>query len=97
MSAAVTSMRIRRYIRLFREAGALRPARAVSLEELGVRRTRVFRRMAAYGVFVEKPDGRFWMNELAADRYRRERKLRALLFLAFVLLIFGIYLAFHSL
>lgn len=83
-------MRIRRYIRRFREAGATAPEAAVTLEQLGIHETWTFRRMAARGVFIAVGQDRYWMDEPAAECYRNERRMRGLIILGIFLLLFMI-------
>lgn len=80
MSAAVViAARRRRLIRRFRAAGATAPEHAVTLESLGQRPGRMFRRMTEAGVFVATPDGRYYMDEVAAAEYRHRCRMGALI------------------
>ncbi|MCE5229578.1 hypothetical protein LLG95_08285 [bacterium] len=93
-AAAVISMRIRRNIRRFREAGALSPDQAISLEQAGVRDFWLFRRMLAYGVYIEQSPGRYWMDEQMAEEYRHERRMRALFITAILAIVFLVFYVF---
>jgi len=89
-AAAVIAAKRRRMIRLFREAGATEPEFACRPEDLGVRRSWLFDRLAQRGVFVLVADGRFFLDEAGVERYRQSRKTRALL----ALIVFGLIFLF---
>lgn len=79
-AAAVIVARQNRWMRRFREAEALDPARAVAPGEVGIRPNWVFRRMCQRGVFVPTADGRYYMDAQAAERFVHDRRWRALTF-----------------
>lgn len=86
---AVIVRRQNQYLRTFRDVGAVSPATARTLEELDIPRSWVFRRMAARGVFVRVDEGRWFMDEAAAEqRFLEARRTRILIFFvaAFVFL-----------
>lgn len=87
-AAAVIAARRRRLIRRFRAAGATSAECTVTLESLGERHGRVFRRMTEAGVFIATPDGRYFMNEVAAAEYRRRCRKRALIGAGICVLVF---------
>jgi hypothetical protein len=89
MSAAtVIAMRRKRLVRRFQEAGATDSQHAVTLEALGERPSWIFHQMIQAGVFLPTKDSRFFMDELVADEYLRQRRYRALLIGGFLLLVF---------
>ena len=63
MNAAVLAMRRKRLLRRFRDAGAIDPFRAVTLESLGERRTWIFTRMERRGVLIDAGDARYYLDE----------------------------------
>ncbi len=98
MSAAtVISIRRKRLIKHFREAGATSPAAAVALESLGHRPSWIFEQMVRHRVFVAVEDGRYYLDEAAADLFLRERRARALFFCAIFVLFWVIALILNSL
>jgi hypothetical protein len=98
MSAAtVISIRRKRLIRHFREAGATSPAAAVTLESLGHRDSWIFEQMVRHRVFVAVEDGRYYLDEAAAGLFLRERRARALFFLAIFILIWVVAMIINSL
>jgi hypothetical protein len=92
MSAAVViSIRRKRLVNRFREAGATDPEHAITPEALGERRSWIFKQMVEHGVLVSAHDGRFFMDDRAAVEFLQKRRRRALimggiLLLAFLLL-----------
>ena len=93
-AAAVITIRRKRLIRRFREAGATDPEHAVTLEALGERRTWIFNQMTKHGVFLPTRDGRFFMDDRAAAAFLRQRQTRALLFIAILVLVLLLLRAF---
>jgi hypothetical protein len=86
MGGASVIVKENQYMRVFRRAGAVDPDRARTLDELGVRETRIFRRMADRGVFVAAGNGAFYMDRDAAAEFVTRRRKRALFMLILVLL-----------
>jgi hypothetical protein len=84
-------------MRKFRKAEAIDAGRARPLSELGIRRSGIFRRMAAKGVFVETADNVYYMNPEAAEEFVSARRRRILItiaiifFVALVLYFAGLY------
>ena len=78
------------YMRIFRKAEAVDRGRAKTLDELGVRETRIFRRMADRGVFVATGTGAYYMDQDAAHEFiawRRKRTFFALILILLALLV----------
>lgn len=76
-----------RFLGAFRAAGAVSPASARTLDELGVRETWIFRRMVERGVFQQSADGRWYLDEPAAGTFIRHRRRRILVFLAIAIVV----------
>ena len=93
MSGAVI-MHQNRLMRRFQDAQATSPKSAVTLADLGCRNSWVFRRMVARGVFVETGDGRYYMDEKAAQWFVKMRRRRMLTFLAVAVVICLVWLVF---
>jgi hypothetical protein len=71
-----------RYLRKFTAAGAVAPAGARPLREVGVRDSRVFRRLVSRGVLVEAAPGRFYLDPPASAAFRHRRRKQAFVLLA---------------
>ena len=94
MSTAAVVLKQNRIMRRFAEAGATSPATAMTPEEIGCRQGWIFRHMEAKGVFVSVGEGRFYLDELAAESFRRRRRNRVLIIaLGAILLAFLAWLA----
>jgi hypothetical protein len=89
-AAAVIAIRRRRLIRAFREADATKEDHAVTLEEIGQRRSWIFEQMVKCGVFVRTGGGNYFMDEQAAVKFQTRYRKRALVFVAVFLLLAGI-------
>lgn len=89
-AAAVIAIRRKRLVRAFREAGATEASRAVTLEQLGQRRSWIFDQMAGHGVFLAVAGGGdlYFMNEAAAKAFLAARRRRALIIAGMLLLVF---------
>ena len=66
-------------MRRFKEAGAIEPVRAKSLDELGCRGSLVFNRLVGRGVFVETSPGRYYIDVIKADAFRSRRRAYVLM------------------
>jgi hypothetical protein len=80
-----------KFINKFNSAGAIAPESAVSLEELGIRRSYIFDRMASEGVFVECENGNFFINNQAVQGFKERRRNRAFFALAVLLVFAALY------
>lgn len=77
MSAAgAIVVRQNKYIRRFRNAEALSPETAKTLEELGIRESWTFSRMVGRGVFIEAGEGRYYMDPIGEDQFLAGRWMR---------------------
>jgi hypothetical protein len=85
-AAAVIAIRRRRLVKRFRDAGAIDPQHAVTLEALDERHSWLFDQMTKHGVFLPTQDGRFFMDDRVACEFLRQRRARALLLAGIVLL-----------
>ncbi len=61
----------------FRDLGALSPDSAKSSQDLGFRRSLLFRRMVRTGVLVDCGDGRYYLDETTQERDQHRRRRRA--------------------
>ncbi len=95
-AAAAAGAIYARYVRVFREAGALDEAHARTLDELGLRGSLLFRSMVRRGEVVSCPRGYYLNLARVAERRRRMRK-SALIILSVVLLAFAVLALFIAL
>jgi len=87
-AAAVISIRRKRLVRRFREAGAIDLEHAVTLEALGERPSWIFDQMMRQGAFLSAPGGRYYMDERVAVEFLRQRRNRGLLMAGLLLIVF---------
>lgn len=78
-AAAVIVRRRKRLVRRFREAGAVDAAHAVTLRQAGVQRSWIFEQMIEHGAFIATEDGRYFLNEAAAQAFMAARRKQALI------------------
>lgn len=90
MSAAVPILliRMKRIIQAFYRADATDPGRAIIPSEHGVREGFAFRRLLQRGVLVAVNPQRYYLNEEAEARYRRQRQRAVMIVLIFGLVLF---------
>lgn len=72
---AVQAWKMRRTFVRFREAGATSPESARSLGELDLEPSRILARLQRRGLIRELPDGRYYLDEVAYERWDRRRRL----------------------
>jgi uncharacterized membrane-anchored protein len=84
----------KRLVRRFRDACATLPAQAMTLQELGVRRSFIFKKMVQKGIFHDAGDDRYYLDEEAADRHFHRAKVGILVVVGLALLGLFIYLIF---
>jgi len=93
MSGAVVIIKQNRLMRDFADAGATSPKTAAVPEDIGCRQSWVFRRLVSRGVFVPVEDGRFYLDVVAADEFKRRRRTWAVVVIVAALLVFVLWLA----
>ena len=86
MSAAIIIRLQNRFMRRFREAGAITQDRAIPISAIGMHRSWVFDRMVRRGVFVHVGDDRYFMEEPQAATFVVLRRRRMLIWLLVVML-----------
>ena len=87
-AAAVISIRRKRLVRAFREAGATDCGRAVTLKQLGQRQSWIFNQMVEHGAFIATEEGRYFLDERAADVFLSARRNRAWIITGVLILVF---------
>lgn len=58
----------KKYVGLFKKAGAVAPTNTVNPKELGLADDALFRRMVSKGIFVRKGKNRYFMNMKVAEK-----------------------------
>ena len=92
MGGAIVFQRMNRYVRLLQSAGAVSPDLAVTVVELGIRESHIFRRLVNRGILVRTGDGRYYVDEEANYRWiERRRKLALIFLLGAALCVFAAY------
>jgi hypothetical protein len=71
-----------RYLRRLRMAGATRRSSAITLEQLGLGDTRLFRRLVRRGVIAASPADRFYLDPPNTELFLRHRRRSALVAMA---------------
>ncbi len=85
-AATVVAARINKYIRRLREKGATSPEKAVTLEDIHMRRSLIFRRLVKREVIVRKGEDKYWLNLQNLESYRKSRRKVVAFFLLLLLL-----------
>lgn len=96
MSApTVILLLIKRYIRIFREAGATNPANAIVPGKHGIRTSMVFKKLVRQGVLVQVGnEERYYLDEVQEAMHRKRRLVLAGIVIAVVLA--GLLIAYFS-
>jgi len=74
-------------IGLFNEAGAVDAEHAIFIDRFGIKRSFIFNRMAARGIFIKCEPEKFYIDNNAVPVFKEQRRSRALIALVFVLII----------
>lgn len=67
-----------KYMRIFSNRNAVDEMHPIALSEVGIRRRFIFRRMEDRGVFVECRPGYYYMDLDAMERFRMNRRIKAI-------------------
>ena len=87
VAAAAIARKRRKILETFQEAGALSAEDAKSHEELGLRRSVIFRRLVRTGVLVDCGGELYYLDEEAAARAHHMRVLRVQLIMAVLVVV----------
>jgi hypothetical protein len=87
MSSGFIIAKQNQYLRRFQEAGAVAPESAMSLEQVGLRDSRMFQRLVRREVIRQAGPGKYYLDVQAAQAFRTARRERALNALLIVLVI----------
>ena len=71
-----------RYFRRFQQMAATTPSRAMTLAEVGVRDSHVFRSLIRHGMIAVAPSGRYYLVHTRTEEFLAERRRLALIGLA---------------
>lgn len=92
--ATAIHMKVKRYIGIFRKAGATNPTRAINPSEHGIRKSLVFGKLVRQGVIVSVDDTLYYLDEEreAAHAKRRHAIVTVVLVVIVVAIIAGAFL-----
>ncbi|MDP4092857.1 MAG: hypothetical protein Q8920_05800 [Bacillota bacterium] len=90
-SGAIIIHKQNRMMDLFNKYGAICPEKAVSLDEIGIRRSFLFNRMEKRKVFIDCGNKNYYIDNQAAVWFKELRRKRVMITLAVVLVIAGTY------
>jgi len=94
MVAVIAARRREKIFMQFRQNGAISPATAMTLGELGLSGRSMFRMQVRKTAVVEVGDGRYYLDEETVERQQRRRQwLMLALLLIIVLMIVGTWLS----
>ena len=73
--ATVIHMKMNRYIRIFRTAGAIDPSHAINPVEHGVRKSLIFIRLVRQGIIISVNDDLYYLDEEKESAHRRRKQM----------------------
>jgi len=90
-SQAYVIIKQNQYMRVFRQAGAIDPARAKPLAELGIKSSRIFQRMVDKEIFRpgRRPES-FYIDERAAEEFVDARRRTAFYMFLLILVVMAV-------
>lgn len=81
-------VQFKKLINSFRNSGTNSPKTAKTLEDLNIHPRRMFRRLLNRGVINEASAGRYYLNETNLDEYRQGRRIRVMIIIGILILLF---------
>ena len=88
MFAAIIA-KTRKYIRIFKNQGAISPATSIIPAEYGIRHTLVFKKLLRQGIIIQAGNEKYYLDEIKEEQVRNRRQ-KLLLTIFMSLLITGI-------
>ena len=79
-------IKMNRYIRIFRAAGATNPSNAIIPAAHGIRNSLIFKRLIRKGVLVAASDNKYYLNQEKEVFYRKHRQKIVVVLLVLILL-----------
>jgi t-SNARE complex subunit (syntaxin) len=95
-TAAFIIAKQNQYLTRFEVAGATSPDTAKDLEQVGCHDSRLFQRLVRRNVIRQTPQGKYYLDIDAAQRFRRARRNRALVALIIILIIMVVVIAIFA-
>ena len=92
MVPVIIASKTRKIFKLFEMSGATSPDRAKTLEEMGLRRQFIIRRLILRGVIVETSSDRYYLNQENRANYDTLRRKKAIIAMGLMLLALAVYL-----
>jgi hypothetical protein len=81
-----------RWMKKMKKMGALTPQDAIPAERIRGSGSWMFRRMSRQGVFVTTPDGKIYLDDQAAGRFKTRQRYQILMGIVIALCLVGILL-----
>ncbi len=88
----IVLIRMKKYMRVFRQAGATGISTAIVPEEHGISRSFIFEKLVRKGILVAVNGNRFYMDESKEAAFKSQRRL-AMMFILLLILV-GIIVGF---
>ncbi len=90
---AIRVWKVRRIFVRFRAAGATSPESARSLAELGIEPSRTLARLERRNLLRELPEGRYYLDEIAYEKWTRRRLVLAAVLLVVLVVVVSLFLS----
>jgi hypothetical protein len=92
---AMIAIKIRKIIGRFKQHGAVTPDSALPLEKIGVSKHFLLNRLISRGVIMEVSQDKYYLNEENLALFSRNRRTKAGIVLALMIIAILIYLLLH--
>ena len=88
---AIVIRRQNEYMSIFTRFGAFDKEHAINLNEVGIRRSFVFKRMCSRKIFIECGNGLFYMDVQAAEHFKEHRRIKKYILLIITIIFLFIF------
>jgi hypothetical protein len=85
-----------KYIKLFNKIGAINEEHSIKLDEIGIRKSYLFNRMIYRGIFIECENGKFYIDNESALRFKTNMRIKGLAALIIALVLASIIILLES-
>ena len=92
--AAIIVARQNKYIRTFRQAGAVSAASSIHLSECSLRKSMIFDRLVRQGILVPAGNDRYYLDEAKEKETRRKRL--PVVIIAMIILLIALLIIFNN-
>lgn len=85
-------------VRMFRNMGAIDSSGAIDISESGIGPSFLFNKMVSDGIFVDRGDNLFYLDEIKEHdiSVKRKRIVYLLMFLMLLIILAGVYTSFYK-